>query len=115
VYDSHPSPVTAVFRMESMSLDIIIGTYLAVVWDDQAVSTEDVRRTYTCIPLEYANHPSARTGGWRVSLDFLRKKTTLTLLVSPEQPAVNPKIGQRRNKSNCGGARSKPYHLLDPR
>jgi len=57
--DSHPSWAAAAFRMESMSLDIIIATHLAVVRDDETVSTVD-GRTYTCIPLERANHPSAK-------------------------------------------------------
>jgi hypothetical protein len=96
LYDPHPSPDTAAFRTESMSLVIIIGTYLAVARDDQTVSTVD-GRTYACTPLEYASHPSVKVGGWGVSPDFLRRKTTLTLLVLSEQLAVNP-----RDRSETG-------------
>jgi hypothetical protein len=73
-----------------MSLDIIIGTYLAVVRDYETVFTVG-GRTYACIPLEHASHPLAKARGWKISPYFLRRKTALTLLVLFEQPAVNPK------------------------
>lgn len=35
MYDSHPSQVAAAFRTESISLQIIIDTYLAAARDDE--------------------------------------------------------------------------------
>jgi len=99
VYDSHPSSPAAAFRMENMSLDIIIDTYLVVARDDETVSTVDSGRTHTCTPLEFASHPSAKAGRWRVSLNFLRRKTTHTFLVLLEQPAVNTKYVKDRMKA----------------
>jgi hypothetical protein len=37
VYDSHPSSSDAAFRMESISLEIIIGTYLVMVQDGETL------------------------------------------------------------------------------
>lgn len=37
VYDSHPSQVAAAFRTESISLHIIIDTYLAAARDDETL------------------------------------------------------------------------------
>ena len=35
VYDPHPSPVAAAFRMESISLQIMIDMYLVVAREDE--------------------------------------------------------------------------------
>jgi len=57
VYDSHPSQASAVFRTESINLQIIIGTYL-VVREDETLFRRgwDDGTTDTCIPLEHVNH-----------------------------------------------------------
>jgi len=82
--------------MESVSLDIMIATYLAVVRDDEIVQSYGRWEDLHVYPARASQSPvSQGRKTERESLNFLRK-TTLTFLILLEQPAVNTKMGQGR-------------------